>query len=93
MRRAYIKALAFAIPAAVAFLVAAIILIHMIWFDVQLSAHSAELRGARRVEAHRAYAAVNYNDVPAILFLCLAGIALGILAIRFYNHAKSDFAD
>lgn len=92
MKLAHAKFLITAILAAACFVLAMIIAAQMIWFDTQLDKHSNDAHGARRVEIARAYRHVTYQDLPAILFLTIAALFLGILAIRFYNHAKSEFS-
>jgi hypothetical protein len=92
MKLAHVKFFTTAIAAIGCFVISAAITIHMIWFDTKVDAASEHFHGgAKRLEAARAFRHETYSDLPAILFLAIAALFLAILAIRFYNHAKSEF--
>jgi hypothetical protein len=94
MKRAHIKFGITAIAAVGCFVFAVIITIQMLWFESEVHEHAHNFHsGAKRLEAARAVRHETYSDLPVILFLACAALILGILAIRFYNHAKSEFAD
>ncbi|HWB54078.1 MAG TPA: hypothetical protein VG722_07790 [Tepidisphaeraceae bacterium] len=93
MKRAHIMCFASAIAASAAFITAGIITFQMFYFDAKLRARAQGAHGGKLLEAYRAYQQTRFSDTPAILFLGVAGIVLGILAIRFYNHSKSEFFD
>jgi hypothetical protein len=93
MKRAHIKFAITAITALGCFGVAAATTVQMLWFNSEVQEHAKNFHsGAKRLEAARALRHETYSDLPVILFLACAALILGILAIRFYNHAKSEFA-
>ncbi|HEY1683968.1 MAG TPA: hypothetical protein VGG19_04345 [Tepidisphaeraceae bacterium] len=92
MKLGYLKCVITGGIAAAAFLVAAVIAVDTIWFDSTLLDRAHHFHGgARRLEVARAYRHETYQNIPVILFLCVIALAFGIIAIRFYNHAKSDY--
>jgi hypothetical protein len=92
MKWAHLKFVITAVAAASCFVIAAIVTVQMLWFDSELSEHAQKFHsGAKRLEVSRAFRHETYSDLPVILFLASGALILGILAIRFYNHAKSEF--
>lgn len=91
MKISHVKAIGAAVLALACFVWAAVAAARTFYFNQRVAAFVHKSGHVAAVEALRAGRNNTYQEMPLILFLCCVGVVLGIVAIRFFNRAKSEF--